>query len=54
MVGITKTSNTDLTYSLPAGTSGMVYVCIQDTNRSSNRGSPDCLHVDRMVIRSNL
>ena len=54
-VSITKTSdnNTDQTYSLPAGTSGTVYVRVVDTNRSNNRGSLDYLYIDRLVIRSN-
>jgi hypothetical protein len=40
-------------YSLPAGTSGTVYVRVVDTNRSNNRGSLDYLYIDCLVIRSN-
>ena len=55
MVSITKTSdnNANQTFTLPAGTSGTVYVRVVDTNRSNNRGSLDYLYVDNMFIRSN-
>jgi hypothetical protein len=54
MVSITKTSdnNTDQTYSLPAGTTGTVYVRVRDTNRTSGRNSLDTLYIDRMCIRT--
>ena len=54
MVSISKSSdnNTDQTYSLPAGTSGTVYVRVRDTNRTSGRTSLDYVYIDRMVIRS--
>ncbi len=52
-VSITKTSdnNTDQTYSLPAGTSGTVYVRVRDTNRSNGKNSLDSLYIDTMRIR---
>ena len=53
-VTVSKSSddNTDQTYSLPAGTSGTVYVRVRDTNRSSGKTSLDYVYIDRLVIRS--
>ena len=55
MVSISKSSdnNSDQTYTLPAGTSGTVYVRVRDTNRTSGRNSLDYVYIDRLVIRSN-
>ena len=54
MVTVSKSSddNADQTYSLPAGTSGTVYVRVVDTNRTKNRASLDYVYIDRMLIRT--
>jgi hypothetical protein len=54
MVTVSKSSDDNLyqTYTLPAGTSGTVYVRVVDTNRQKNKTSLDTVYVDRMFFRS--
>ena len=39
-------------FNLPAGTSGTVYVRVEDTDRTSGNGNRDDLFVDHMFVRS--
>ncbi len=54
MVTVSKAAddNTNQTYSLPAGTSGTVYVRVVGTNRTKNKTSLDTIYVDHMFFRS--
>ena len=54
MVTVSKASDNNAyqTYTLPAGTSGTVYVRVVDTNRSKNKTSLDTIYIDHMFFRS--
>jgi len=55
MVTVTKTSddNTAQSYSLPNGINGIVYVRVQDTNRTKGRSVLDTVYIDDMYITSD-
>ena len=54
MLTVTKTSDDDvpLWYALPGDLSGVVYVRVVDTDRTTGRSSLDSLYVDEMMIVS--
>ncbi len=55
MVTVTKTSdnNTAQSYSLPNNISGLVYIRVQDTNRTKGRSVLDTVYIDDMYITSD-
>ena len=54
MLTITATDDpgTYGTFTLPAGTAGVVYVKVEDTDRTPGNDDRDRLFVDHMLIRS--
>jgi len=54
MLTVTKTADDDTyqTFSLPAATSGTVFVRVVDTNRARNESTLDSIYVDEIFFRS--
>ena len=55
MVTVSRTTDdgTFQTCTMPGGTSGTVYVRVQDTDRTSGRNNLDTIYIDKMCFRSN-
>ncbi len=55
MVTVTKTTDDGnfQTYTMPGGTSGTVYVRVQDADRTNGRNNLDTIYIDKMFFRSN-
>ena len=54
MLTITGTSDPGSydSFTLPAGTAGLIYVKAEDTDRTPGNGSRDRLYIDHMFVRS--
>ena len=55
MVTVTKTADDGnfQTYTMPGGTSGTVYVRVQDADRTNGRNTMDTVSIDKMYFLSN-